>query len=195
MPDAHCRDFTVTRFGVPAPRGATLNDVMELDAVVRVLPGRTVTEPDHGNRANWAPDAVVELDSGGQIVSSGEEDMEAAVRDEGWCLMYGYSGQVGGRASVIMHPSEFIGGRMAADILAVPGVYVALEVDGVYPSEAAEEADSDDPIGWVVAYRPEPDYSSLTCTACGGPLERSAQYPDAGLLHGNDADDTHAPAV
>lgn len=33
------------------------------------------------------------------------------------------------------------------------------------------------------------------CTTCGGVLEVSSQYPDAGYLHVNDADDTHAPTT
>ena len=34
-----------------------------------------------------------------------------------------------------------------------PGLYVVCEVTGLYPSEEAAKADSDDPIGWVVACR------------------------------------------
>ena len=33
------------------------------------------------------------------------------------------------------------------------------------------------------------------CTVCGGPLEKSEQYPHAGWVHRNDADDTHVPAT
>jgi hypothetical protein len=35
--------------------------------------------------------------------------------------------------------------------------------------------------------------ASLTCSVCDGPLEVSAQEPQAGYLHANDADDTHVP--
>lgn len=35
----------------------------------------------------------------------------------------------------------------------------------------------------------------LSCTTCGGALERSNQYPDAGFLHVRDADDTHVPTM
>jgi hypothetical protein len=34
-----------------------------------------------------------------------------------------------------------------------------------------------------------------SCTVCGGKLEASEQYPDAGLLHADDANDTHAPVT
>ena len=60
-----------------------------------------------------------------------------------WALMTGYSGQYG-YSGPIMHPSEFIGGRMANDILDQPGTYVAL-VD--YPTDPDDEPD-----GWAVAY-------------------------------------------
>ena len=32
------------------------------------------------------------------------------------------------------------------------------------------------------------------CATCGGALELSGQYPDAGYLHVSDTDDTHVPA-
>lgn len=31
------------------------------------------------------------------------------------------------------------------------------------------------------------------CAVCGGQLEKSEQYPEAGLVHKNDSDDTHMP--
>lgn len=34
-----------------------------------------------------------------------------------------------------------------------------------------------------------------TCAVCHGPLEQSERYPAAGLLHVNDADDTHVPVL
>jgi hypothetical protein len=155
MTSAHRRDFTVTRFGITAPSHPGLNTVMEIDRVIRVLPGRAVTAPDTRNRASWAPEAVISLDKDGQVTAGGEEGMTAMARWSGWNLMYGYSGQQGGRDSALMHPSEFIGGRMADDILDNPGLYVALAVTGLYPPQEAEERGSDDPIGWVVARKRE----------------------------------------
>jgi len=32
-----------------------------------------------------------------------------------------------------------------------------------------------------------------TCSVCGGELEQSEQYPDAGLVHRVDSNDTHKP--
>lgn len=152
MTDARRYDFTVTRFGIPCPHTHSLNAVMEFEHVIRVLPGRMVTEPHYGIQQNWPPAADVELDEDGQILVDAEKAMYASVRAEGWDLMFGYSSQQGGRNSAIMHASEFLGGMLADDILDTPGVYVVLEVAGLYPSQEAEEADCDDPVGWAVAY-------------------------------------------
>ncbi len=48
--------------------------------------------------------------------------------------------------------------------------------------------------GYSVAYLTEPlPAETPACTTCGGELELSDQYPDAGYLHRNDSDDTHTP--
>lgn len=90
----------------------------------------------------------------------------------GWELLDGYSRQ-DRYAGPIMHACERIGGQMARDILATPGVYVAL-VD--YPSDGGE------PEGWAVAYM-DPDDAG--CDVVGhdfGGWERSRF---AGTLHRN----------
>lgn len=115
--------------------GAALNTVMELDTVVEVLPGGRVVE----RVGMLAPD----------VVDSHSESDE-------WELLTGYSGQRGATGAN-MHSSEFIGGAMARDILARPGLYVAV-VD--YVSECDEcrgtgghECDDDHVAGWAVAFR------------------------------------------
>lgn len=68
-----------------------------------------------------------------------------------WELMNGYSGQ-DRYAGPIMHPSEFIGGRLERDILENDGVYVSL-VNYYTP----EDADDDDNVdGWAVARMVDP---------------------------------------
>lgn len=83
-----------------------------------------------------------------------------------WELLTGYTGQYGYNGAV-MHASEFIGGGLARDILATPGVYVAVAVecepdddDGDrWPGDSPEarQADYEDgtwrpePAGWAVA--------------------------------------------
>lgn len=124
-----------------------LNGLMETGHVVRVHPDGSVTEPP----AAYAPEVNVELDKDGQIVGAAEKNMADAVEAAGWELMTGYTRQYMAGRSPIMHPSEYIGGQLAADILEQPGLYVAVEVSGLWPSEKAEREGSDDPVGWVVA--------------------------------------------
>ena len=83
-----------------------LNNVMEFDHVIRVHDDGTVSEP----RDVWAPELWDDhLDTGGKP----------------WTLMTGYSSQ-DRYAGPVMHNSESIGGQMALDILATPGLYVAI---------------------------------------------------------------------
>lgn len=100
-----------------------LNDVMEFDHVVMVRDDGTVTD---GPAGVYAP-----------------ELFDGELMGEGWELLDGYSGQYR-YSGPIMHSSEYIGGSMERDILAEPGMYVAL-VD--YPSDDGE------PDGWAVARR------------------------------------------
>jgi hypothetical protein len=58
----------------------------------------------------------------------------------------GYTGQYGYRGP-IMHDSEFIGGRLADDILAAPGIYCAVVADWS-PEDGAEDGDNFE--GWAV---------------------------------------------
>ena len=132
-----------------------LNDVMEIDHVIRVWPGGLISEP----RDVFAPD-----------VSNNGEDVA-----DPWSLMTGYTGQYSYNGPC-MHASEFIGGRMAEDILSEPGWYVAVVAEADQCREpgcedcspydyAADQYDggavcprgcdlcaSDEPAGWVVAY-------------------------------------------
>lgn len=117
-----------------------LNSVMEFDHVIRVHADGTVTDA-----AEYAP----ELCDG------------ALPADSPWSLMTGYTGQYGYRGP-IMHPSEFIGGGMADDILSTPGLYVALINYTSDPADWCDDCrpgsgesgpcDSHDINGWGVAY-------------------------------------------
>lgn len=108
---------------------ANLNDVMEFDHVIEVRgDGTVIARPDV-----YAPNLY-------------DDDFEPGTT--GWALLNGYSGQHG-YSGPMMHQSEFIGGRMARDILDTPGVYVALVN---YTLE--EDADGEwYPTEWAVAYR------------------------------------------
>lgn len=107
-----------------------LNDVMEFDHVIYVAEDGTVTEPD----GVYAP----------TVTDHPDQDLPD-VDGPGWVLLRGYSGQ-DRYSGPVMHPSEFIGGRMARDILSDPGFYAAVVV------EDADDPDSS--AGWAVAYRP-----------------------------------------
>lgn len=121
-----------------------LNAVMEFDRVIRVLKDGTVdTRPDN---APYAPEHVyVIVDNNGQQVALGGDEVQGV--DEPWELMRGYTGQYGYNGPV-MHPSEFIGGRMAQDILTGPGYYVAVSVE----CETEDGITLDSPAGWAVAF-------------------------------------------
>jgi hypothetical protein len=100
------------------PRGyAALSDLMEFDSPVTVHEDGTVTT---GPRDLYAPTLY-----------------DDALDSDGWELLDGYSGQYG-YGGPIMHPSEFIGGGMARDILSEPGTYVA--VVAYYSADFTHEA-------------------------------------------------------
>lgn len=103
-----------------------LNDEMEFDHVIHVDEQGNVTDAD----GVYAPSVY-------------EDDGDPIVDTEGWELMDGYSGQ-DRYSGPVMHASEFIGGQMERDILALPGLYVAVVV---YPLDDSE------PEGWAVAYQ------------------------------------------
>jgi len=112
----------------------TLNDIMDLDHVIEVLEDGSINT----DTELYAPSITA---------TEGEEpDVDAA---EEWQLLSGYTGQYSYNGPV-MHDSEYIGGRLAADILAKPGFYVAVPVVWLDVPE-----DEDNMEGWVVAHLPK----------------------------------------
>lgn len=103
-----------------------LNDVMEFGHVIEVrADGSIIDRPDL-----YAPECYGEPD--GSIDFAGYK---------GWTALDGYSGQ-DRYSGPIMHPSEYVGGGLARDILSTPGVYVVVVVDDLDEPE--------DPYGWAV---------------------------------------------
>lgn len=121
-----------------------LDRIMYTDHVVQVTKDRQVLD----TVGLYAPEVFVNLDSEGQMTSAAEADMIRYVEYEGWELLTGYTRQYAYRGP-INHPSEFIGGGMAEDILDKPGFYVVVEVMGEGPDGQSEPEN----IGWVVAYK------------------------------------------
>jgi hypothetical protein len=118
-----------------------LNDVMRFDRVIRVGPDGTVTYAS-SERA-YAPDLNAICGADGSHTSETDPELHRQARDAGWTLESGWTGQYG-YSGPCMHPSEFIGGGLAAHILATPGYWVAVVV---------YEDDDSDPEHWAVAYR------------------------------------------
>lgn len=102
-----------------------LNGIMNFDHVIEIHADGTVTEPT----GIYAPETFD--DGAGGIDFAG---------DTRWTALTGYSGQEG-YAGPIMHPSEYIGGRLANDMLSEPGTYVAVVVT---------DLDDGEPSGWAV---------------------------------------------
>jgi len=74
-----------------------------------------------------------------------DDDEDLIVASDEWEALKGYTGQYGYNGAV-MHPSEYLGGGLARDILATPGTYVCVVVD-VLPTDDDEDPD---PAGWAV---------------------------------------------
>jgi hypothetical protein len=108
-----------------------LNTFMEFDHVIKVNEDSTV---EYAPMVQYPTLTDDELDS------------------DRWTLLNGYSGQFR-YSGPVMHNSEYIGGRLAEDILEQPGYYVAI------PAYWTEVPDGDilpDIEGWAIAYREGP---------------------------------------
>ena len=113
----------------------TLNDVMDFDTVIYSHgDGETVTV----RHDMYAPELHVDYDADGKDV------IDLSTAGEPWELLRNRSNQYAYHGP-IMHPSEFIGGRLARDILSERGYYAVLVA---YPYDDSE------PDGWAIAYMP-----------------------------------------
>lgn len=117
-----------------------LNDLMEIDHVIRVRNGVASSEGIANRRELWAP----------SLTWSGDTHH---LDGEGWTLMDGYSGQ-DRYSGPIMHSSEYVGGHMAEDILARDGYYVAIVCEVLDDPDWDYSVENPEPAGWAVAWRP-----------------------------------------
>jgi hypothetical protein len=125
-----------------------LNEVMEFDHVIEVHEDGTVTDSEES--------PYFELYYLLADAETGLWEFHSSL-PEGWELMTGYTGQYGYNGPC-MHASEFIGGRMARDILETPGLYVVLIVEsdcGLTEEYCnAEDGCQCEPESWAVAHKP-----------------------------------------
>lgn len=132
-----------------------LRDVMEFDHVIRVVDGTWYDDVKNV----YAPEVSVGTDEDGQITDDDERAMVESVTRQGWGLLSGWTGQYGYNGP-IMHASEYVGGQLAQHILATPGLYCVVSVETL--------DDSEEPAGWVVAYRDLPESDDSPQQDTGG---------------------------
>jgi hypothetical protein len=111
-------------------------------------------------------DHVIEVHADGSISDAPSDlyapDMYDDSVSQPWTLMGGYSGQQS-YAGPTMHASEYIGGRLADDILATPGYYVA--IISCINSDDDDEGD-EDIAGWAIARLPSHEVEHEDETDC-----------------------------
>ena len=108
----------------------TLNRAIEFDCPFEVHEDGTVTSA----YGLYAPADVYWIED---TNGSGDIGMD----NSSWDPLYGYSSQYMYRGPV-MHPSEYLGGRMAQEMLDNPGIYVVTAV-------TCFTDDDDDIAGWI----------------------------------------------
>ena len=115
-----------------------LSEAMDFHHVIQVHDDGTLSAPADV----YAPECYWNEYGDGQHIERGT----------GWQLLDGYSGQHG-YPGPIMHESESIGGRMARDILATPGLYVAVVCDDLSDMDPDDDDAETTPAGWAVAFQ------------------------------------------
>lgn len=119
-----------------------LQQIMEFDHPINVRSDGTVTDAP----GVYAPEVY--------HVEGEQHPKDVEVLSDEWeTFSVGYTGQYSYNGAV-MHASEYIGGRLADDILATPGTYVVTSVE-VYPED--QEDGSDEPAGWTILRRKDVD--------------------------------------
>lgn len=131
-----------------AARDNTLDSLMEMDHVIRVDDAGLVWDDVSGV---YAPEMECGTDKDGQILDVHERGMVDYLKRQGWEPERGWSSQQGAKGSdVVMHCSEFVGGKLAEHILSTPGLWVVCEL---LVGDESGERDYDNPGGWVVMHQ------------------------------------------
>lgn len=139
-----------------------INDLMEFDHVVAVMPDGRVIDVDEGfnHLDEYAPEVTIHYDGPFKEAQISREDTAAMIDylgQQGWEALCGWSRQhLTQKDDPIMHPSEFTGGRFEERIREEPGYWVKLAVE-IHPGEDDPEHESNggsgesDNVGWIVA--------------------------------------------
>jgi hypothetical protein len=137
-----------------------INDLMESDHVVAVMPdGRVIDTDESFNLLDeHAPEVTIDYDgpfADAQISKEHTAAMVEYLKGQGWEALCGWSRQhLTQRDDPIMYPSEFIGGRFEERIREESGYWVALAVD-IHPGEDDPEYNDGngepENVGWIVA--------------------------------------------
>lgn len=171
--------------------GDWLNRVMEIDHPVRVNEDGSVT--DHGITV-YAPESVIETTHDGSVLQKHQDGWTARMRLRGWEPLAGYSSEYLNRGA-IMHACESIGSMLERDILATPGIWVAVTVECLrgYPDDAGEDYDPEnhtcgvcadtpgdgEPAGWAVLHMDDgPETASYVMTATHPWPPKPADFAD-----------------
>lgn len=114
-----------------SPTQIELNSIAEFGCPFKVTAtGEVITGVDLGH-TDYFPESVMHEDN---------DDYSAELAP--WEPVRGYTGQYGYNGPV-MHPSEYLGGNMARDVLATPGLYVCITVEDGDDLEG-------DAVGWML---------------------------------------------
>lgn len=116
---------------IPATASRTLNDIMDMDHVIRVHADGSITEPD----GVYAPEVYDGEVEGGE-----------------WSLLTGYSRQ-DHYSGPGMHDSEYVGGGLADHIIETPGYYVVVACVWQCTDGCEEECAESHTEGWAVAFK------------------------------------------
>ena len=139
-----------------------INELMEFDHVVAVMPDGRVIDTDEGFNYldEYAPEVIIDYDGPFKEAQISREDTAAMIDylgQQGWEALCGWSRQyLTQKDDPIMHPSEFIGGGIEERIREEPGYWVKLAVD-IHPNEDDPEHESNGgsgeskSVGWIVA--------------------------------------------
>jgi len=122
----------------------TLHDIMEWDHIIEVHADGSVSD----DLTEWRL-ANGTLHSDMWVPELNDGELANYLGAVPWTLM-GESFQMGG--GHIMHDSEFVGGRLADEILETPGYYVVIESHHSC-NEECDESCEEGPDGWAVAWR------------------------------------------